>query len=132
MTFHHVGIAVESIDDSVKGFIGELKPITGKVYDGGQNATLQMFDYLGQRVELIEGAVVKNILNGSKFKIYHICLEVDNIIDSISAARKAGYVNVTGTKPAPLFDDRPVVFMLNNEGFMIEFLEKQKKDTVKI
>jgi catechol 2,3-dioxygenase-like lactoylglutathione lyase family enzyme len=133
MKFHHIGIAVSDIDEVSKDFIfSEYKPISGKVYDGAQKATLQMFDWNGKNVELVDGQVVKSVLNGGRFKIYHVCLEVDSLIDMIDRARCKGYIQITGINPAPLFDNRLVVFMTNNEGFMIEFLEAEKKERVRI
>lgn len=132
MKFHHIGIAVKDIDDAVKKVVGSFRPVSGKVYDGGQNATLQMFDYCGASVELIDGKAVQSFLLDTSFKIYHVCLEVDNLLDAIDTARKAGYIEISGIKSAPLFDDRPVVFMMNNDNFIVEFLEAEKKEKVRI
>ena len=133
MKFHHIGIAVKDINESVKSMKNlSICHVSGRVYDGGQNATLQMYDIGGIKIELIEGAVVKNVLGDDNFKIYHVCFTVDNINDAIDIAKKTGYVQITETKPAPLFDDRKVVFMLNNDKFMIEFLEESTKEVVHI
>lgn len=132
MRFHHIGIAVKDIDEAAKKVVGSFNPVSGKVYDGGQQATLQMFDYCGVNVEFVEGRAVDAFLLDTHFKIYHVCLEVGCILDAIDLARKAGYIDISGIKPAPLFDGRPVVFMMNNDNFMIEFLEAEKKEKVRI
>ena len=133
MNFHHVGVAVTDIDNSAMNLaIMGVTPTTGKTYDGGQDATLQMFDSGGVNVELIEGNAVKGVLGGDTFKIYHVCFEVENLLDMVGRARAAGYIRISSPKSAPLFDDRQVVFMMNKDNFIVEFLEAPIKEKVRI
>jgi hypothetical protein len=132
MKFHHIGIATDNIDNArIALGVDGAKAVTGKVYDGGQKATLQMLDWYGQKVELVEGEIVQGMIVNSAYKIYHVCFEVDSIIDTVETAKKKGYVDISGIKPAPLFDGRSVVFMMNNDNYIIEFLEAPQKETVK-
>lgn len=130
MTFHHIGIAVDNID-SAKNSLTSIgfKPTTNKVIDEKQKATLQMFsDSSSVSIELVEGPVVKDFLIYGTFKIYHVCFEVDDILNAVDSARKAGYIQITGYASAPLFSSRMVVFMMNNDEFIIEFLQSEKKE----
>jgi catechol 2,3-dioxygenase-like lactoylglutathione lyase family enzyme len=132
MNIHHIGIAVKDIDEAAKTLaLFGAYALTGKVYDGCQKATLQMFDCSGYSLELVEGRIVDSLLGGDSMKIYHICFEVENIIDDVEFVRKSGFMQITGMNPAPLFGDRIVTFMIK-DGLIIELLEKQKKEVVRI
>lgn len=133
MKFHHIGFAVRGIDDCISSFVGEFRPLSGKVYDGGQLATLLLANWNGITVELIEGAVSDGALHETEeLGVYHTCFEVESVISSIANLMNKGYYQVSAIKPAPLFDNRDVVFMMDKFGNVIELLECVKKEEVKL
>ena len=115
MKLHHIGISVPNIDEAYYQLFGSVKEVTGKVYDGGQNAVLKMYNWNGAPVELIE--------NDKPWNMYHICFEVESLVDAVRIAKDNGYVEITEPKPAPLFDGRRVVFVMGRNHDIIEFLE---------
>lgn len=133
MKFHHIGVAVKDIDTALKTMLGTVRNY-GKVWDGGQRATLCMTDWNGLACELVEGEPVDKYIDrvDCDFAPYHVCFEVDNILDAMQMAYKSGYFDITSPMPAPLFDDRIVVFVMNNHGTILEFLESPRKETVRI
>lgn len=125
MKFHHIGVSVPDIDSVIPNMLGDFVAITGKVYDGGQNAVLQMFNDNGCHVELIEKG-------DGQWDMYHRCYEVDSLIDGIESAKKRGYMQITEAKEAPLFDGRRVVFLMGKDKDIIELLERKDNDAIVI
>jgi methylmalonyl-CoA/ethylmalonyl-CoA epimerase len=123
MIFHHIGVAVANIEESIDSFcqsFSDMKIESDIVYDPHQKVRLVLLACGGSMMELVEGETVSNMLKKGK-TYYHICYEVENIkrtIDNLS-----GIVMVKPPLPAVLFNGREVAFVYHNILGLIELLE---------
>ena len=76
----------------------------------------------GSYIELVSGAVVANFVK-KRVTYYHICYEVDDISKAIEEMSKNGALVVSPPKPAILFGNRNVAFLMSPIG-LVELLEK--------
>ena len=136
MKMHHVGIACQDIEKTLKDFQGILnhQPISRVLYDPLQAVFVCLLkDADGNTIELVSGPTVAAFAQNGP-QIYHICYEVDDIHLAISESTQKGAVLISEPKPAKLFDGRAVAFLQTEVG-LIEFLESspilenKKKDT---
>ena len=121
---HHVGCACSNIEktaDKLEKLFGAKR---GKiVYDPLQDANLCMLAMPdGSYIELVSGAVVANFVK-KRVTYYHICYEVDDISKAIEEMSKNGALVISPTKPAILFGNRNVAFLMSPIG-LVELLEK--------
>lgn len=126
MRMHHVGIAVENVEESIKLMkqLYDVKHISGIVDDENQGARLCMLELEdGFRMELVAGEAVKNIKK--KQKLYHVCFETDDLEENLQQMENSGAIMISLPKPAPLFDGRRVAFVATGVG-MVELLEKEQ------
>ena len=124
MKFHHIGIAAEDINKTIN-YIKELMPvinISDIVYDELQDASLCMITLEDNtKIELISGKVVENVLKKRQF-LYHTCYGVNNIEESVKKLISLGALQVNEVKPAVLFNNKKVVFLMTELG-LIELVE---------
>jgi len=124
MKFHHLGIATENIEFEVqrlrKLFPG-LKNFK-RCFDPLQDVELCLLEVGGVKIELVSGEKVKNYLRRGN-KVYHICFEVDSLEEKIKDLTNRGCILISPPKPAVLFDDRKVCFLITPMMFLIELLE---------
>lgn len=127
MRFHHVGIACRNIIDELAEVakihkILERSPI---VFDYEQNAELCLLTVEGGlKIELISGKQVETIIK-RKISYYHLCFEVEDINAEIKRLEKEGAILISPPKPAILFDNREVAFLIVSYG-IIEILSSKK------
>ncbi len=127
MRLHHIGIASQNIDESVKDYYQyhDVKKKSSKIYDELQKAELVFIETNeGVNIEFVQGQPVDNIL-AKGISFYHICYEVNDIKKSIEDLRTKGAIIVSPIKPAILFDNRNVAFLYTKSG-LIELLEEKK------
>ena len=133
-TFHHVGIAVESIIDKLDFYINVLgmKQITEIVHDPIQKVKVVLLGYGSNEnelpfIELVEpvgdDSPVSRFLK-TKQTLYHYCIETDDLNKSLEIARKNKSIIVQKPVPAKLFDNRKIAWILTPEKYLLEFLEK--------
>ena len=123
MKFHHIGIATKDLKSSLefvqKNF--EVLEVSEEIFDENQNATLQMIKTKDLNIELVSGKVVEKLI-ASKITYYHICYEVEDIYGKIEKFQKnGGAMLVSSVKPAILFDNRLVAFLMTPLG-LVELL----------
>jgi len=120
MKFHHIGIATKSLKTSLdfvnKNF--EVINISEEIFDENQDATLQMIETKDLNIELVTGNVVDKLIK-AKTTYYHICYEVDDINEAIENFK--GAIVISEPKPAVLFDNREVAFLMTPLG-LVELL----------
>lgn len=126
MKFHHIGIATNSIEDTIekiKKYFDVVK-VSPTIYDSNQDAYLCMITIAdGIKIELINGEVVKNILKKRQY-LYHTCYTVNNIEKAISNLEADGAFLVKEPKEAILFNNMRVAFLMWDLG-LIELLETE-------
>lgn len=118
--FHHVGLAVRSIAES----IGHAAAI---VHDEHQQVSVAFVDLNGVCVELIEPAAEQSPVTGNlnqRQPLAHLCFEVANLADAITAARAAGFHKVAHPAPARAFDNRRIVWVYSRTYGLVELLER--------
>lgn len=126
MKFHHIGIATESIKDTLESLkkVMKIKDISESVYDELQDAFLCMITLEdGTNIELIEGHMVENLVKKRHY-LYHTCYEVDNIESTLDLLINDGAMQISEIKKAKLFKERRVVFLSWKLG-IIELVEEK-------
>lgn len=127
LIFHHMGAAVNSIDDSLKILreFFQAEELSDVVFDPLQEVNLVLVKVGGLVIELVSGKTVSRFVSDKKgLNFYHACYETkefDKTIDEYSKA--SGVILVSPVKPAVLFNRRRVAFfMVGGIGF-VEILE---------
>jgi methylmalonyl-CoA/ethylmalonyl-CoA epimerase len=112
--FHHLGLAVSSIDNDLD-----------KTYDPLQKVTVAFVDINGVKVELIKPETADSPARNFVGKgFYHICYEVKNIRESIEQAQKNGLKCIANPVPAKAFNEREIAWLFSPKYGLIELLEK--------
>ncbi len=131
---HHVGIAVPSIEKALKFHIEALgmKQITEIVYDELQNVKVvllspeheehEKYSYV-ELVESVGSSPVDQILK-QRNRLYHYCIEVEDLENALENARKEHAIIVLPPTPAKLFNGRKIAFIWTPAQYLLEFLEK--------
>jgi len=128
-TFHHAGIATESIEKTALLFVEAGYKMSNTVFDPIQNVNISFLEKsdspLLELVEPVdEKSPVRNILNKVGTSAYHFCYEVDNLDDSITKLRKKRFMLLVKPVEAVAFDGRRICFLYHKETGLIELLEK--------
>jgi methylmalonyl-CoA/ethylmalonyl-CoA epimerase len=125
---HHIGIFTHDIVQSADVYskLG-FKLETDIVYDSLRNIYLQMLSNSNYFIELIDA---KNNTSFDSLRVaknsigYHLCFEVEDLDFVVSnMVSGGGYKIIDPAKPAMLFNNRRVVFLLNKYSGIIELLE---------
>ncbi|NHJ31399.1 MAG: lactoylglutathione lyase [Asgard group archaeon] len=131
---HHVGIAVPSIEKAIKFHVEVLgmKQVTDIVHDELQNVKVVLlspeesdhenYSYV-ELVESVGSSPVDQILK-QRNRLYHYCIEVENIEETLEKARKEHALIVLPPTPAKLFNGRKIAFIWTPAQYLLEFLEK--------
>jgi methylmalonyl-CoA/ethylmalonyl-CoA epimerase len=132
---HHVGIAVKSIEKALKFHIDVLgmKQVSEVVHDELQNVKVVLLSLketsngdfaLVELVESVGSSPVDQILK-QRNHLYHYCVEVQSLEESLEEARKNHCIIVLKPTPAKLFNDRRIAFIWTPAQYLLEFLEKE-------
>lgn len=126
--FHHVGLAVESIEQSsdffnLLGFVAEA-PV---VCDAEIDVSVQFLNHGNFRIELVEpishsSPVLAWLKSGSP--IYHLGFEVKDMQTSLNELKQQGFRKIFGPVGAVAFDGRTVCFVMNSKRLMIELISQ--------
>lgn len=131
LKINHVGFAVKSIEEYLKSFVlpglkaGDvMKP----VFDPVQNVNIALIQCEGgTAIELVEpagpGGPTARFAESRTGGIYHVCYETDDLDGTAERLRSAGCVVVSGPVPAVVFNNSPIMFLMNRHGDLIELLE---------
>jgi methylmalonyl-CoA/ethylmalonyl-CoA epimerase len=133
MRFHHVGIAVQNINEAIQAYevLGYSKS-SAVIIDPIQKVQLCFLDKdESPTLELVAAisseSPVTNILARSGPTPYHNCFEVDDLTESVSSLKQLGYRRLSAIVPAIAFGNRKVCFLYHKEVGLIELLEKTLK-----
>ena len=124
MRFHHIGIACEDIQATLKLVDQSLQIIdrTEIIFDEKQDVNLCLLTVEdGTRIELVCGKTVEKFVSKKQF-LYHTCWEVNNIDRAIQTLYENGAMLISTPKNAVLFNNRKVAFLFSELG-IIELLE---------
>jgi catechol 2,3-dioxygenase-like lactoylglutathione lyase family enzyme len=110
----------------LEGIFG-AKPVSETVEDTEQKAFLKMYKSGESFIELIspagEGSNVQTALKRIGEGLAHLCLETDNLEETLDLVRKHGALVFTKPTPAVLFSRRRVAFAMLSNKMIVEFLE---------
>ena len=128
-TFHHTGIAVESIERTASFFVEAGYKMTNVIFDLKQNVNISFLGKSGSSLlELIEPvddtSPVRNILNKVGVTAYHFCYEVEDLDESIAQLRQKKFILLVKPVEAVAFNGRKICFLYHKETGLIELLEK--------
>lgn len=125
MKLHHLGIACQSIEETLQN-IEKLHGVTEKseqVFDDKQQAYVQLVTLAdGTKLELISGKIVSGLV-AKKIGLYHVCYEVEDMKEALERAKANGADIVSMPKPSALFNEHSVAFLMFPYG-LVEFLER--------
>jgi methylmalonyl-CoA/ethylmalonyl-CoA epimerase len=133
MRFHHIGIAVEKINESIKAHEALGYTTSSEIiFDPIQKVQLCFLDKNeSPTLELVApistDSPVTNILTKSGPTPYHNCFEVDDIAESVASLKQYGYRRLSALVPAIAFGNRRICFLYHKEVGLIELLEKPQK-----
>lgn len=125
MKIHHVGIVCKNIERAIKAYkrLFNVVEQSEVVYDELQKASLCLLRTdTGLDVEFISGEQVTNLVK-AKITYYHLCYEVSCLEDEIDRFLNGGAVMVSEPKPAILFAQKRVAFLMTSTG-LIELVEE--------
>ena len=133
MKFHHVGIAVQNINEAIHAYqVLGYSQSSAIIHDPIQNVQLCFLDKDGSpTLELVaassQDSPVTNILAKNGPTPYHNCFEVDNIIESVANLKLCGFRRLSAIVPAIAFENRRICFLYQKEVGLIELLENTLK-----
>ena len=129
MVFHHVGIAVQSIEESAKWYIRMGYSLTETIEDPIQNvriAFLKRDD--SPLLELVQpvdkSSPVSNILKKVGVSAYHFCYETEDLQKTIEDMENQDFRVLVEPVEAIAFNYRKVSFLYHLNHGLIELLEK--------
>lgn len=124
MIIHHIGIACKDIGLEIQRIqkIHDVISISEIIFDQNQNANLCLIKIKNSlSIELISGKQVENLIK-KRISYYHLCYETQNIEAEIKRLVNLGGTILSEPKPAILFNNRKVAFLMLSYG-IIELLE---------
>jgi methylmalonyl-CoA/ethylmalonyl-CoA epimerase len=140
-SFHHIGIATHSIKETAQYYIDVGYSMSEVMYDKNQNVYITFMEKLSSpRIELLEpysdkyppplgftevsDSPVSRILKKSGVSPYHICYEVENIIEAIKNLKNKRYVLLSHPVEAIALKRKLICFLYNRAVGLIELVEK--------
>lgn len=128
LRFHHIGMAVRSIDDTAAVYVSGGYKMSSVIFDPIQNVNICWLSKEGMPlVELlapVDGtSPVHNTLAKVGVAPYHICYITENIKQAIRELRQQKYVLVSKPAKAVAIHNSPVAFLYNRNVGLIELVE---------
>lgn len=129
MRINHIGYAVRRIDRAIMAFqkLGyEFEPA---IDDTDRNVKLAFGVKDGYRIELVAPldhkaeSPVDQYLSNAVGTPYHICYESEDLDAEVKKLQGQGYKVVIEPRPAVVFGNKRVVFMMNIGFGLIEIVE---------
>jgi len=119
---HHIGLAVKSIE--------EVCPACKPFAEQTQKVSLAFVELNGVRIELLEplgetSPIAKSLQDG--VKLLHLCYEVADLEEAVEQSRAAGFHRLTRPVPAPIFENRRIVWTFSKEFGLFELVEREHK-----
>jgi methylmalonyl-CoA/ethylmalonyl-CoA epimerase len=128
MKFHHIGMAVKSIDATAAIYEDGGYRMSEIIFDPIQNVDICWLTKEGApTVELLapvdETSPVNKTLEKVGVSPYHCCYVVDKIEDAVAELRKMKYIRVSKPAEAVAFCGSRVCFLFNKNVGLIELVE---------
>ncbi len=126
---HHIGYLVKKMDAAIQSFenLG-YQTIQGTVYDNIRKVNICFMEKDGYQIELVspasEDSVVSGLMKKYKNSPYHICYETENFDKDYQTLTENGFITIDTPTPAPVLQNRKVVFLTHASMGMIELLKK--------
>ncbi len=118
--FHHIGMAVESIR--------AINPACEIFVEKTQRVSLAFIHLNGIRIELLEpwgdnSPIAKSLREG--VKLLHLCYEVPDLQAALGICSLAGFHRISTPVPAPVFDNRRIVWVFSKQYGLFELVERE-------
>lgn len=128
MKFHHIGVAVKSIDKTAAVYVAGGYTQSATTFDPVQNVNICWLTKEGMpTVELLapvdETSPVCKTLEKTGVTTYHTCYIVEDIEQAVADLRKMKYVTVSTPVEAPAIGNCKVCFLFNKNVGLIELVE---------
>lgn len=130
--FHHIGMAVTSIDKTKPLLLAMGYCVSDTVIEPVQKVYVAYARKEGfPTIELLEPlddtSPVKGILKKNGNTPYHVCYAVENIQDTIKEMRKEGFRPLGRPVPGHGLNDALMVFLYNMHFGLIQIMEKNNE-----
>ncbi len=130
-TFHHIGIAVNDFDKSLRFYqnIGYTSTHTNEIRDEMQKVELFFLTHdIFPDIELVKPydsqSPIKNYLKDNEPTIYHFCYQVEDFEETTEILKRNNRIFcVSSPTDAILFNNRPVTFYYINGVGLVELLK---------
>jgi methylmalonyl-CoA/ethylmalonyl-CoA epimerase len=119
-TFHHVAVAVASIEDCGFAAIRVFE-------DPIQNVSVAFLECGGCRIELVAPRSTEGPVSGAlkrRQKLLHMCFEVEDLDKSIAFATSRGFTCLADPVPAIAFGGRRIAWLYERQYGLFELLER--------
>ena len=128
LKIHHIGYLVKDIKKALSSFQDLGFSIAQEtVFDSIRKVNICFLEKDGYTIELVSPtdstSVVTKLLKKYKNSPYHICYISQNMVSDIQALNNIGYICIDEPTPAPAFENKNVVFLMNPNLGMIELLD---------
>ena len=128
MKFHHIGVAVKSIEETAAVYVAGGYKRSETTFDPKQNVNICWLTKEGMPVvELLEpvdeASPINKILEKNGVTPYHTCYIVDDIEQAVKELRKMKYVVVSKPIEAVAIHGCKVSFLFNKNVGLIELVE---------
>lgn len=129
--FHHIGYAVNNIDDTSVYYLSQGWKLSQKVVDEIQNAQIAFLSREGEPlIELVAPINAESPVNKTLMKSgvtpYHICFEVDDIDAAILEMKKMKFILLFKPVEAIAINNRRICYLYSKKNGLIELLEMEK------
>lgn len=129
MEFHHVGVAVRSIEETAKWYVGMGYSLAETIEDPIQNVLIAFLKREDSPLlELVQPvdktSPVYNILKKVGVSAYHFCYETADLQKIIADLEEQEFRVLVEPVQAIAFNNRKISFLYHLEIGLIELLEK--------
>jgi len=116
--FHHIGLAVESIQ--------AVYPSCQPFVEKSQGVSIGFIQLHGLTIELLEpfgenSPIAKSLRDG--VKLLHLCYEVPDLDVALERCTSAGFHRLSRVQQAPIFENRKFVWVYSKQYGLFELLE---------
>ena len=135
MLVHHIGYVVPSVADKAEELKSKFNKnllVSETIVDPLQKVKIILLESENLFIELIEplneSSPVFNALSNRGSHLNHLCLEVENIQETIKLLTigKDRWLLVSPISPAVAFNGRNVAFLMSRDNVVWELLESEK------
>ncbi|MDY6987193.1 MAG: VOC family protein [Thermodesulfobacteriota bacterium] len=128
MRMHHYGLATENLERSMKVFEALGYEVSDPVLDPVQKVRVAFVSRKEELpIELVcdseSGGPTTGILSRVGSGLYHVCYEVDNIEETITALRAKGFLLRHKPVEAVAYNRRRIAWLYSRDIGLIELLE---------